>query len=368
MVDYIAKNEDNKVNFIKKNVEIKQKKNEPLVSIIIISFNDAEYLMNLIPSIKENTNYKNYEIIIIDNGNQKDLRTTGIKKLLDFCPYKIIRNEKNIGFGRANNVGLRYAQGKYLLLLNSDVKVFKNWVSPLVKVMEQRNDVGICGGQVVPLAWYNKDFIPRTSIHIIERSRVIGAYLMYRRELAERFGLFDPLFFLYGEDTDLCYRIILKGYKVVEILDVFILHGRYLGDKKVIEIRQNFQFKFKILTFSDLYLIYKYFGIKYFPIYMILQMGVILKSFLKRNTKSTVSGILHGYLDFLIKFKYAYRNKQNLYNGIDKHLRNLRIKKIKELNQMRIINIFKHIDSTSKNYHLSGGRGGLKIGVFYTIK
>lgn len=189
----------------------------------------------------ENLNYKNKEIIFVDNGSyDKSVEFTKKK-----YPYvNIIRYQKNLGYSKANNIGVSKAKGKYVVLLNVDTVVDKNWLLELVKVAEKSKKIGIVGGiiyyyddkNIVDFAGAYSNRYGET-YHIgmmIDDSKlfkremksfyICGASLLFRRELFEKFRLFDPIYFAYYEDVDFCWRAWISGYDVIYTPKSIIYH------------------------------------------------------------------------------------------------------------------------------------------------
>jgi GT2 family glycosyltransferase len=102
---------------------------EPLVSVIILNYNAGKLLSECIESVLE-TDYENFEVIVVDNAS-KDNSVNICKE--KFNSVKIIENEKNLGYCEGNNVGIRKAKGEYVVILNPDTIVEKNWLTELVR-------------------------------------------------------------------------------------------------------------------------------------------------------------------------------------------------------------------------------------------
>src|SRR5690242_411553 len=101
---------------------------EPLVSIIIVNWNDAEWIVDCIRSL-EGAAYGNQEIIVVDNGSTDD----SVKRVRETFPFvRLIENGENLGFAKGNNVGIRASKGKYVVLLNADTTVAPNWLQAQV--------------------------------------------------------------------------------------------------------------------------------------------------------------------------------------------------------------------------------------------
>ena len=176
----------------------------------------------------------------------------------EYSHVKLIANNYNAGFAKANNQGLELCSGDYILLLNSDTIVLENAISTLVEFMDCHNDTAVCGPKLL-----NSDMtlqlpcrrgFPRVinSIahfsgvgRVFPKSRVFGSYLMtymdsginhevdavsgaclmVRWKVLEQIGgLLDEAFFMHFEDIDLCYRAKKSGYKVYYVHDSEVIH------------------------------------------------------------------------------------------------------------------------------------------------
>jgi len=225
--------------------------NDPLVSVIVLNYNGLEHLKECFDSLN-NLNYKNTEFILIDN-NSKDNSVEFIKK--NYKKVKIIQLEKNYGFAQGNNIGVSHANGKYIVLLNNDTVVDINWLSELVKVAEQSKYIGIVGSKnyyyndktkiSFAIGGFDKFGDPKF-IGLNEKDNkllnnqmevfwICGASLLFRRELYKKINLFDPLYFIYYEDVDFCWRALISGYKVVYAPKSFLYHkiGMAIKDNKI---------------------------------------------------------------------------------------------------------------------------------------
>lgn len=240
----------------------------PDVSVIIVSYNTKELLLKCIESVRRFTKKVLCELIVVDNGsidgsvgkikNQilkiKNTKSTksdpsGIKKL------KLIENKRNLGFGGANNQGMKIAQGKYIALLNSDTELFEDSLSKMVSFMDARKGAGVAackllnkdrsvqanGGYLPDLfrlflwagfiddvpflrsifgSYHNNQETSREH----EQGWVSGAFMILRRELLEKVDGFDKDFFMYSEDTEFCLRAREAGWKVFFTPVTSIIH------------------------------------------------------------------------------------------------------------------------------------------------
>jgi GT2 family glycosyltransferase len=229
------------------------------LSIVIVNWKVKDLLRNCLDSIFAQREPGNFEVIVVDN-NSKD----GSEKLVqrEFHQVKLVRNEENLGFGRACNQGIRMAKGDFVLLLNPDTTVELDTLRNITNYMKSNARVGIGGCYL-----YNPDgksqtsfykftsittllgrtlflysFLPKNSLTAplfvdYLRShesvdRVCGGAMVLRYEALEQVGLFDDSFFLYYEDEDLCYRMKQKGWMVAPIPNTRIVHHHNQSGKK----------------------------------------------------------------------------------------------------------------------------------------
>ncbi len=212
-----------------------------LVSIIIPNWNGRRYLEKCFSSLKK-LNYLNYEIILVDNASKDDSVEFTRK---NYPQVKIIQNKKNLGFAEANNIGYQNSKGEYILFLNNDTEVKPDFLTILVKEIEEDENIG--GVQPKILQMDNPQnldciggFLTSTGVlyHFgygkaaddlkynqkMEIFSVKGVAMLFRRRVLEKVGLFDKDFFAYFEETDLCHRIWMAGYKIFYIPQAVIYH------------------------------------------------------------------------------------------------------------------------------------------------
>ena len=212
------------------------KKDEKLVSIILLSYNSQKDLEECIPSLMNQT-YANYEIILIDNAS-KDKTVEFVK--INYPDIKIIKNERNIGYAEGNNIGVRYAKGEYIVILNPDTITERDWLYQLIKPLKdyhastskilmhgQRDTINTCGNHS---HFTGIDFCRGLYENISCFSKVedvnsiSGCSFAIRKDIFEKIGGFDPDFFLYLEDIDLSWRLRIAGYKIVFVPTSIIYH------------------------------------------------------------------------------------------------------------------------------------------------
>lgn len=227
---------------------------EVLLTIQIVNWNAREPLRAALRSILVHPPQCSYEILVLDNAS-----SDGSVQMLEkeFPEVKLIVSEQNLGFSKGHNLAARAAQGKYLFILNPDTEVLPHALDWLVAYAEQHPEIGIIGpkilnpdgslqyscrrfpnpaaalfrntplGKLFPNNPYTRDYLMTDWDHnsIREVDWVSGAALFIRREVFEQLAGFDEQFFMYCEDTDLCYRAWQAGYKVVYYPEPKIKHA-----------------------------------------------------------------------------------------------------------------------------------------------
>ena len=210
-------------------VKFPKSREETEVSIIIPVFNKFQYTLNCLKSISDNTT-GSFEVVIVD-----DASTDGTANQLKNIPnLTIIRNKENLGFVESCNNGAKLSKGKFLLFLNNDTVVTENWLPPLLELIK-KEDVGGVGAKLIypngtlqeagGIIWndasgwnYGRGDHPEKSQYNYVRDvdYCSGAALLVKRDLFEELGGFDSQFKPgYYEDTDLCFSIRERGYRVL---------------------------------------------------------------------------------------------------------------------------------------------------------
>jgi len=201
-----------------------------LVSIIILNWNGRELTRKCLKSIKKNTDYQNYEIIVVDQGS-KDGSVEMIEKY--FPNVMIIKNRKNVGFAAGNNQGFAKAKGKYFFMLSNDVMVTKGWLTNVVNVAEADKYIASIGSlEVTPDKYSHGNFSASDKTEDVETT--LGAAMLIRRDVVENIGGLDAEHFspIYGEENDWCYRARNAGYRIVRANDSVIIHHGLATVKK----------------------------------------------------------------------------------------------------------------------------------------
>lgn len=223
------------------------------VSIIIINYNTKRMLADCLSSVYNNTQGIEFEVIVVDNAST-DGSEQYIRSL--FPQVKWINSGGNIGFGRANNLGAKYAMGKYLFLLNSDTLLLNNALKAFYSYAESHKDENLgvlgcwlCDNEGKPNNSFGEFPTPNSEIRYLlgkigikkqcnieegfDVDYIIGADMFIHRNVFEKFGGFDPNFFMYYEETDLQYRMAHKGYvrRIIDTPHIVHLEGGSFSNK-----------------------------------------------------------------------------------------------------------------------------------------
>ena len=221
--------------------------NSRLVSVIIVNFNGRKLLEDCLKSLM-NIDYKNYEVIIVDN-NSTDDSIEFVKRT--YPSVIIIKLDKNYGFAEPNNIGAKNAKGDFLLFLNNDTIVEPNFVTELVKTFGKDSSVAICQSLLLkPNGDVDSsgDFINTLGLpykQITKQSKETeilsarGASMMVRKDYFNDLGGFDEKIFASFEDVDLGWRAWIWGYKVVLAPNSIVYH---LGGQTVKNLSSEIKF------------------------------------------------------------------------------------------------------------------------------
>ena len=225
-------------------------------SIVIVSFNTRELLRECLQSLLAECarlpKGQTAEVIVVDNASADGSAGMVAKDFSDApTPVRLIQSNVNLGFGAANNLAIEAAQGKYIVLLNSDAFFHPGALALAIEHMDANPDAGIGGGRLV-----GRDGITQPSarvFHSVIRDALVlsglaarglgaeglawaqheepadvdwitGAFMILRREALAKTGLFDPAFFLYYEEVDLCRRVKDAGFRVLYWPDAVVTH------------------------------------------------------------------------------------------------------------------------------------------------
>src|SRR5680860_124040 len=215
-----------------------------MVYIILLNWNNEEDTLECIKSLEKIT-YSDCKIIVVDNGSEEK----SIQKIRnEFPKLSIIQNESNLGFAGGNNIGIKYAfanAADYVLLLNNDTTVKKDFLTKLVETGESEQKIGLLGSKIFFYSEQNRiwsaggkiNWLKNKGTHIgldqIDKGQydktkevdyLTGCCLLIKREVIERIGTLEEDYFLYYEDTDFSLRAQNAGYKCIYVPESKIYH------------------------------------------------------------------------------------------------------------------------------------------------
>ncbi len=243
---------------------------QPLISIIIVSWNVCELLEACLKAIFQANYSFPIEVVVVDSGSQ-DGSQLMVKE--NFPDVKIIARSDNVGFPKGNNIGISQSTGRHVLLLNPDTEIVANAPVALSRYLDDNPDVGVVAAQLLnpdgtvqssrrrfptmstgifestwlqPIApasvLRNYYFEDAPANAVLDVDWVVGACLMVRRSIIEDVGLLDEDYFMYSEELDWCRRIKSAGWRVVYLPSAQIFH--HIGkssEQAVVERHINYQ-------------------------------------------------------------------------------------------------------------------------------
>ena len=265
------------------------KDEDPLVSIIILNYNAGKLIEECVDSIYQ-SNYKNFEIILVDN-NSKD--ESHVKCKEKFPLINLIANKENLGYCEGNNVGIRVANGKFVIVLNPDTIVEPNWINELLQGYEKfghgiyqpkfltidNESILQSTGNMIQLFGFgysrNKGDKDEKQFNNIENiNYASGTCLFTTKEIFTQLGFFDSFLFAYHDDLDLCWRASMQG-----------IQSYYIPTSIVFHPSEGFSFKwsnfkFFLLERNRLYCLFTHYShstiLKFLPSLVLVDIAVSL--------------------------------------------------------------------------------------------
>lgn len=223
------------------------------ISAVIVNWNTKQFLIECIDSLIKNTKKHSIEIIVVDNASVDD-SVEAVRKLFPFV--KVIQNTSNLGFAKANNIGIKESSGRYVCLVNSDIKLVNDAIDLMIHHMDEHASIGVLGPKTLnpdmslrlncrrlPSLWntfcqasglsrifpqyktMNDNLMTYFPHDVIKSVDILpGCFLMVRRKALSEVGLLDEKFFIYGEDKDWCKRFKEAGWKIIFFPSAEVIH------------------------------------------------------------------------------------------------------------------------------------------------
>ena len=275
---------------------------KPLISIVIVNYNVRDFLQNCLQSLYMSTVKEQMQIIVVDNNSTDN----SMKMVRETFPMvQSIDLDENIGFGKANNLAFRYCDADITLLLNPDTIVEPNTVETMIEYLDAHPKVGLAGCKLLnadgsfqlpcrrgfPTPWvsfckifglqsmfpnsslfaqYNQTFRSENETYNVDA--VSGAFMAVRTSILREVSGFDPDFFMYGEDLDLCYRIQKLGWEISYVHSTSTIHFKGESTKRS-PINEQKHFYEAMEIFASKHIA----GSKLFLFF--LKLGIVVKSF-----------------------------------------------------------------------------------------
>jgi GT2 family glycosyltransferase len=299
----------------------------PLISVILLNYNGEKMLAKCLPSVLQ-TDYDPFEVIVVDNGSIDGSRDIVSKFQAIDKRVKLVRNSSNLGFCLGNNIGASQAKGEYLLFLNNDITVEPDWLRELVRVVDRNSSIGAAqpkmlmmdeptiidstGGYMTPYGTlHNRGLLNPDRETFAPQSEVLvatGAALLVRRDIFFKVGKFDPRFFIYNEELDLCWKIWLSGYTVVFVPAAVVYHA-LAWTNRGLRAYNSFMFYyghrnyintlFKNLTLRHFF--------RYAIPYTLIFLGFTIHSSLR--VRNALYYVIHAWSWNLVNFPSTYANR-----------------------------------------------------------
>ncbi|MBW6518663.1 MAG: glycosyltransferase family 2 protein [ANME-2 cluster archaeon] len=269
----------------------------PLVSIIIVTWNGKKYLRECISSLLDQT-YTHFEIIMVDNAS-----TDGSVELVkeNFPIVRIIENDDNQGFAGGTNIGINNANGELLALFNQDAVAKKDWLVKLIEEIELNENIAAVAGKVyfyndtygknaVSSTWSKIDPYTGCAYNFTgdetanKVDYLTGCAMLVKKEIIDEIGLLDTGYFMYFDETDWCARMIRAGYDLMYVPSAIVKHvvSASLGEG---------DWKLYYMERSRIRFVLKNFDFTYIPIFvffLFISTGLkFLKNVRKLNFRET---------------------------------------------------------------------------------
>ena len=294
------------------------------ISVIILNYNGINYLENCLRSVLVQS-FTDFEIIFVDNGSI-DGSLNYVKSKFSDQRLKLFPTEENLGFTGGNNFGLKYANGEYIVLLNNDTEVDKDWLKYLLEAINSRANIGAVQSLVktegIPEKYYLKNGTLNLLGHNImevfeidengigEIFQLNGCSFIIKKDIVDSLGgLFPDEYFAYAEDSYLSFKLKFAGYKILHTSKSKVKHT---GSATTKDYRSSFRTYLQERNRLMNYLVFfsQGFRVKYYPI--------LLKNFLFKILMSvfpgkySFNGIVKAYLDLYKKRKWIAGERKSV--------------------------------------------------------
>lgn len=299
------------------------------VSIVIVNWNTCDILRNCLKSIKDKTKGVKYEVIVIDNDS-----SDGSDEMVEneFKEFTLIRSGDNLGFAKGNNLAINMLKGEYTFLLNPDTILTYDLVAALHSYIIDNKDIGILAPRLlngdltfqssyssfptikelirynlvsiakIPFILTNKlEDLKNTKAYSRNVDWVRGAAMLMPTELFLKIGGFSEDYFMYYEDTDICYKTWKENYRVYYKADETLIHLYNQSASKVNKFRE------KNLEIAKSQFLKKFYSKRYCLIYNVLEVIFLVISLFFNGIFSFNKNVKKIFLSNLYRLKLIIR-------------------------------------------------------------
>lgn len=295
-----------------------------MISIVILNYNGKNLLKECFDSVLEQS-FSDFEIVFVDN-NSTDGSVDYVKKNFTDQRIKIIRSERNLGFAGGNNLGYKNAAGEFIVLLNNDTIVDKDWLKKLYELISSDDNIGIAQSLVItegiPEKYYKKNGTINLLGHNImevfaighdgvgEIFQATGCSLIIKKSLVDNLGgLFLDEYFAYAEDTYLSFKVKFYGKKIMHTSNSIVRHkGNATSAKQKSSTLYFFQERNRLLNFF--LFLSKGSLVKYIPFFVLNFFLKIFASIL--SNKYSVLSVFKAYWWLLTNYLFIKDNRKKL--------------------------------------------------------
>lgn len=302
------------------------------VAVVILNWNGKSFLEKFLPPLVEH-NTPDSEIIIADNASTDD----SLEFLKEYYPQlKVIKNSVNGGFAKGYNDALQHVKAEYYVLLNSDIEVSANWITPIVELMDKDKTIAACQPKIKDynrkthfeyagaaggyIDKYGYPFCRGRIFDMLEEDKkqyddvaeifwATGACLFIRADCYHQMKGFDEDFFAHMEEIDLCWRLKNYGYKIMYCSQSTVYHvgGGTLNKINPYKTYLNFR--------NNLVLLFKNHAPSYFYLKIFIRMvldGIAGVKFLISGQASHCTAILKAHFSFYASFRKTLNKRKKM--------------------------------------------------------
>ncbi|MDI6765885.1 MAG: glycosyltransferase family 2 protein [Bacteroidota bacterium] len=273
-------------------------KESPNVFIIVLTWNGKQDTLDCLDSLQHLT-YPNFKIIVVDNAS-----VDGAAEIIQqrFRSVELIVNNSNLRFAGGNNIGIKRALAEgaeYVLLLNNDTIIEKDFLSNLIEASESDDSIGMVGPKIYyhndpnhiwyaggKIEWW-KGWVSHVGVHERDKGQydsirktdyISGCCILVKRKVIQKIGVLDERFYIYGEDADWCIRASRSGFKLLYVPSAKIWHKLSVSAGGHFSWFKNWnKFKSQVRLMIRYARLYHWLSIPFFMIFKIIQSFVRVK-------------------------------------------------------------------------------------------